>query len=52
MKIHPTKILSGMRISLPKEFVKQNKLKEGDFVGITIGSTSISICLIEMEILK
>ena len=33
MQIQPTKIISGERISLPKDFLAKTKLKEGDFVG-------------------
>ncbi len=33
MQIHPTKILSGERITLPKEFLARTRSKEGDFVG-------------------
>lgn len=50
MKVQPTKILSGMRISLPKSFVKTNQLKQGDFVGLIVGSSGISICLLEVAV--
>lgn len=52
MKIQPTRILSGLRISLPKEYVDQIKLGEGDFVGLSFSDNKLIIQPIEIEAKK
>ena len=49
MKIQPTKVLSGMRITLPKDFVDQNQIKEGEFVGIFSPSDAV-IKIVPIEV--
>ena len=48
MQIQPTKILSGRRITLPKEFTDQIKLGEGDFVGLFISKNTLIVGPIEV----
>ena len=52
MQIQPTKILSGLRISLPKEYIDQIKLSEGDFVGYFISDNKLVISPIKVEVKK
>ena len=52
MKIQPTKVLSGLRISLPKEFADQIKIGEGDFVGISFSDNKLVVQPIEIEAKK
>ena len=52
MQIQPTKILSGGRITLPKEFLSLTRLSEGDFVGLVFSDNRIIVQPIKVEARK
>ena len=52
MEIQPTKILSGERITLPKRFLDQTKLKEGDLVGLIFSGDDLLVTKIKVKVSK
>lgn len=49
MEIQPTKILAGERITLPKRFLDQAKLKEGDLVGLIFSNDDLIVTKIRVS---
>lgn len=49
MQIQPTKIISGERITLPRDFLAKTKLKEGDFVGYYFLGNDLVLTEIKVE---